>query len=131
MSEEQAFLVAQNIRNSLDSSPPAPASSPPAYAPAPAHGRCGVANLANTAPHPPAARVLQPGSGSKLLLIRSVDALSTEVSVIAKPAYAESMSDTRQLSHQDLEGIVVNLRKWSEDDDQGFMADEHNDEHNI
>ena len=32
MSGEQACLVAQNILNSLDSSPPAPASSPPAYA---------------------------------------------------------------------------------------------------
>ena len=126
MSEEQACLVAQKILNSLDSSPPAPASPPPAYAPAPAH--CGVANLANTAPLPPevlAALVSQLRSGSRLLLIRSVDALSTEVSVNAKPAYAESMSDTRELSHRDLEDIVVNLRKQSEDDDQGFMVDEH------
>ena len=36
MSEEQACLIAQNIFNSLDSSPPEPASSPPAYAAAPA-----------------------------------------------------------------------------------------------
>ena len=52
MSEEQlqACLVAQNILSSLDSSHPAPASSPHAYAPAPA--RCGVANLTNTAPLP-------------------------------------------------------------------------------
>ena len=56
----------------------------------------------------------------------SVDALSTEVKVNAKPAYAESMSDTKELSHWDLEDIVVNLRKQSEDDDQGFMVDEHN-----
>ena len=38
---------------------------------------------------------------------------------------AESMSDTRELSHQDLEDIVVSLRKQPEDNDQGFMVDEH------
>ena len=126
MSEEQACVVAQNILNSLGSSPPAPASPPPAYAPAPAH--CGTANLANTDPLPPevlAALVSQLRSGSRSLLV--IDALSTEVPVTANTAYAalaESMSDTRELSHRDLEDIVVNLRKQSENDDQGFV-DEH------
>ena len=130
MSEEHACLVAQNILNSLDYSPPAPASSPHAYAPAPVH--CGVANLANTALVPPevlAALVSQLlsqlRSWSRSLLIRSVDVFLTEVSVDAKPAYAESMSDTRELTHRDLEDIVVNLRKQSEDNDQRFMADEY------
>ena len=88
-----------------------------------------LGNLANAARQPPkvlATLVPQLCSGSKSLLIRSVDALSTEVSANAKPAYAESMSDPRELSHRDLEDIVVNLRKQSEDDDQGFMVDEHN-----
>ena len=148
MSEEEACLVAQNILNSLDSSPPDPSSSPHAYASAPAH--CGVANLTNIAPLSPqvlAALVSQLRTGSKSLLIwsvevcstevsfeamliRSVEAFSTEVSFEAKPrvddkpAYAESMSDTRELSHRDLGDIVVNLRNQSKNDDQASVSDE-------
>ena len=35
------------------------------------------------------------------------------------------MADTRELSHQDLEDIVVSMRKQSEDDDRVFVFDEH------
>ena len=59
-------------------------------------------------------------------VVRSVEALFAEVSfevkprVDGKPAYAESMSNTRGLAHNDLdlEDIVVNLRKQSKNDDQ-------------
>ena len=41
-----------------------------------------------------------------------------------KPSYASSMSDTSGLSHDDLEDIVMNLRKQSMDDDQASVSDE-------
>ena len=41
-----------------------------------------------------------------------------------KPSYANSMSDTSGVSHDDLEIIVMNLRKQSMDDDQGSVSDE-------
>ena len=41
-----------------------------------------------------------------------------------KPSYASSMSDTSGLSHDDLEDIVMNLRKQSRDDDQVSKSDE-------
>ena len=111
---------------------------------------CGVANLTNTAPLSPrvlAALVSQLRTGSKSLLIRTgevcsaeisfeamlirtVEAFSTEVSIEAKPrvddkpAYTESMSDTRELSHRGLEDIVVNLRNQSKNDDQASVSDE-------
>ena len=124
MSDEQACLVAHNILNSLGLAPPAPVSFPPAYAPATIH--CGTANLANTAPLPPkvlAALVLQLRAGSRSLLV--TDAVSAEVRATVKPTYAVSMVDTRELSHHDLEDIVMNLRKQSEDDDRVFVFDEH------
>ena len=139
MSEDQACLIAQNILNSLDSSPPAPASSLPAYAEAPA--LC-VTNTVPLSPQVLAALVSHLRTGSKSLLIRtvevcpkqkcteesvedmvirSVEALFAEASVEVKPveafaevsfevkprdddkpAYAESSSDTRALSHNDL-----------------------------
>ena len=53
------------------------------------------------------------------------DAVSAEVLATVKPAYAVSMADTREMSHQDLEDSVLNLRKQSEDDDRVFVFDEH------
>ena len=69
MSEEQACLIAQNILNSLDSLPPAPACSPPAYASAPA--LC-VTNTAPLSPQVLVALVSQLRTGSKSLLVRTV-----------------------------------------------------------
>ena len=74
-----------------------------------------------------AALVSQLRAGSRSLLIRSLEAFgtqafSTEVSVDDKPAYAESLSDTRELSRRALEDIVVNLRKQSKNDDQASIS---------
>ena len=70
MSEEQACLIAQNILNSLDSSSPVPASSPPAYAAASA--LC-VTNTAPLSPQVLAALVSQLRTGAKSLLVRTVE----------------------------------------------------------
>ena len=126
VSEEQACLVAHNILNSLGSGSPAPASSPPAYAPATDH--CSTVNmanlnasLANTAPLPPevlaaAAFVSQLRAGSRTLLVMSDTDCQTVpaedlVQASVKPAYAASMVDTSALSHKELEDIVVNMRR--------------------
>ena len=62
-------LIVQNILNSLDSSPPAPAHSPLAYAAAPA--LC-VTNTSPLSPQVLAALVAQLRTGSKSLLVRTV-----------------------------------------------------------
>ena len=64
MSEEQACLIAQNILSSMDSSPTAPAPSPPAY------GSASALCVTNTSPLSPqvlAALVSQLRSGSTSL----------------------------------------------------------------
>ena len=70
MSEEQVCLVAQNILNRIESLPPAPASSPPAYAAAPA--LC-VTLTAPLSLQVLAATVLQLCTGTRLLLIHMVE----------------------------------------------------------